>query len=99
MSRIMGRAMTTELFPISSPTLFRSDIRRWQTPSRWYSAAIVRDLLGDWTVVRRWGGRANRLHGQIIEVVDDYQTACRRLDELDLERQKRQYHPPDNQAP
>lgn len=78
--------------PATPPTApCQADTRRWHTASRWYFAAIVRDLLGDWTVVRRWGGRTNQLHGQIIEVVDSYPAARRRLDELDMERQKRQY--------
>lgn len=56
---------------------------------RWYEASIVYDLLGDWTVVRRWGGRKNRLNGHLVEVVADYEAACRRLDAIDAERRKR----------
>lgn len=86
-------AMSFELPTTGFPAPYQADIRRWYTPSRWYYAAIVRDLLGDWTVVRRWGGRNNQLYGQMIEVVANYQAAYHRLDMLDSERRKRQYQP------
>ena len=63
--------------------------RRWENPTRWYEALIVLDLLGDWTVVRRWGGRGSRLGNQLIEVVDDYPTAVTRVDKIDAQRRRR----------
>ena len=71
------------------PCPYQSEALRWETATRWYEASIIRDLLGDWTVVRRWGGRTNRLNGRLIEVVADYEAACRRLNEIDAERRSR----------
>ncbi|SEO99739.1 hypothetical protein [Nitrosovibrio sp. Nv6] len=32
---------------------------RWETAQRWYEVELVRDLIGDWVVVRRWGSKAS----------------------------------------
>ena len=42
---------------------------RWETPQRWYKVELVHDLLGDWVVMRRWGGKESRRYGQKISLV------------------------------
>ena len=36
----------------------------WLTESRYYHVSIISDLLGDWVLVRHWGGRHSRRGGQ-----------------------------------
>jgi hypothetical protein len=38
----------------------------WETAQRWYEVELVRDLLGDWVVVPRWGSKASRRYGELI---------------------------------
>lgn len=42
---------------------------RWETARRWYEAELGQDLLGDWVVMRRWGGKGLRRHGEKPDVV------------------------------
>ena len=42
---------------------------RWETEQRWSEVELVRDLLGDWVLVRRWGGKASRRYGELLHVV------------------------------
>ena len=42
---------------------------RWETQMRWYEAELFQDLLGDWVVLRRWGGKNSLRYGKKIDVV------------------------------
>ena len=44
---------------------------RWLSDTRYYSAVLERDLLGDWTVHIAHGGRRNRLGSVRTHVVHD----------------------------
>ncbi len=37
---------------------------RWETTHRWYEVELVQDLLNDWTVMRRWGGKGSHRYGK-----------------------------------
>ena len=69
--------------------MFQSHVVRWENASRWYEACIICDLLGDWTVFRRWGSRSTGHGGFLVEPVAGYLQACQRMDEIDLERRRR----------
>jgi len=43
---------------------------RWETGERWYEAILTQDLLGDWIVLRVWGGKGSRRHGQKTDMVN-----------------------------
>jgi len=45
---------------------------RWIHPekARYYQAELVKDLLGDWTVVLCWGGLGSRRGGRRIQYVE-----------------------------
>ncbi|MCC8534675.1 hypothetical protein LN457_18070 [Xanthomonas phaseoli] len=62
---------------------------RWETETRWYEAAVFLDLFGTYTVIRSWGGKGSRRHGQLVEVADDEAAAQARLEALDRERKAR----------
>ncbi|MBZ3928305.1 hypothetical protein [Xanthomonas citri] len=62
---------------------------RWETETRWYEATVFLDLFGTYTVVRSWGGKGSRRHGQLVEVADSEASAQARLTALDKERQRR----------
>ncbi len=42
---------------------------RWETAQRWYEVELVRDLLGDWILMRRWGSKASRRYGELCNLV------------------------------
>jgi len=44
---------------------------RWETSQRLYEAELVQDLLGDWVVVRRWGGKGSHRYGQKMGFVSN----------------------------
>ena len=62
---------------------------RWETSQRWYEAELVHDLLGDWVVMRRWGGKGSRRYGKKIGLVSnetDGRQAIERIHRLRLRR-------------
>ena len=43
---------------------------RWETAQqRWYEVELVRDLLDDWVLMRRWGSKTSRRCGELSHVV------------------------------
>ncbi len=44
------------------------EARRWESDKRWYQALLIRDLFGQITVLRIWGGKQNQKHGQKTRV-------------------------------
>jgi hypothetical protein len=41
----------------------------WETAQPWCEVELVRDLLGDWVAVRRWGSKASRRYRELSHVV------------------------------
>jgi len=42
---------------------------RWESSQRWYEVILTQDLLGDWIVLRAWGGKDSHRHGQKTDLV------------------------------
>ena len=59
--------------------------------TRWYEVWVFHDILGDITVVRKWGGKASRRENGMTEVAASPEEAMRRFDVLDEQRRKRFY--------
>lgn len=66
---------------------------RWETVSRWYEVDLMRDLLGDWVVIRRWGGKGSNRHGQKTELVVDEIQGIKAVEVIGQMRVKRGYVP------
>jgi len=66
---------------------------RWIHPekARYYQAELVKDLLGDWTVVLCWGGLGSRRGGRRIQYVESYEAGLARLEAIGERRGKRGY--------
>lgn len=62
---------------------------RWENVHRWYEAEVVHDLLGDWVVVRRWGGKDSKRHGEMTCLVDDEADGLRLVEQIHVARSKR----------
>ena len=62
---------------------------RWETVQRWYEAELVRDLLGDWVVIRRWGSKTSRLYGELSHVVEGEVKGRQFIDRIHLVRLRR----------
>ena len=43
----------------------------WLTATRYYQVSLFTDLLGDWVLVRRWGGRNTRRGGEKTDWVQN----------------------------
>lgn len=68
-------------------------IMRWEIETRWYEAYFVYDLLGQWTVVRTWGGKGSRRHGQMIDVVESPAAGFTRIETLNKQARDRRNGP------
>lgn len=67
--------------------------RRWSTARRYYSAHVLQDLLGDWQLVRAWGGQGTQLGRYSITPTATQADAIALLEHEDKRRRKRGYHP------
>lgn len=91
-------------FPLSFPLTVRSRQRkhpmRFVHPvsERYYEAHVLRDLFGDWTVFRVWGGLGTRRGGQRVDVLPSESDAEAQLRRIARRRVARGYRPvPDAQ--
>jgi hypothetical protein len=66
-------------------------VRRWESTTRYYSARLYTDLLGDVVIESAWGGRFNKLGGSATLQVDSAEEGAAVLDQLDRERLARRY--------
>jgi predicted DNA-binding WGR domain protein len=58
---------------------------------RYYQAELVRDLFGDWVLIKVWGSLGASLGGQRITVVANHETGIEAIRALDTRRKKRGY--------
>jgi len=67
----------------------------WVNPDnrRYYQADLVKDLLGDWTLVKAWGSLDSNRGSQRITYVASKKEGLRQIEELDTCRQNRGYLP------
>jgi predicted DNA-binding WGR domain protein len=68
-----------------------SATRRWQTATRYYSAWVQCDLLGQWQLVRAWGGRGSRLGNAIVVPANDQAQALQMMADQAKRRMRRHY--------
>jgi len=66
---------------------------RWvhHEKARYYQAELVKDLLGDWTLVLCWGGLGSKRGGRRIQYVESYEAGLARLKAVGERRGKRGY--------
>lgn len=67
--------------------------RRWINAAtrRYYQVELVRDLLGDWTVVQCWGGLGSRLGRQRIRYVPSQAAGLEQIEAISAQRRRRGY--------
>ncbi len=67
--------------------------RRWinATTRRYDQVELVRDLLGDWTVVQCWGGLGSRLGQRRIRYVPSQAAGLEHIDAISTQRRRRGY--------
>lgn len=58
---------------------------------RFYRVELVRDLLGDYVLVRSWGSLKNRVGGTKYEIVKNIEEGRNRILLITKRRQRRQY--------
>ncbi len=63
----------------------------WESPSRYYSVVLAKDLFGCITLIKMWGGKDNKLNGQKIESYKNVEEVKQELREVFEKRQKRGY--------
>ena len=52
---------------------------RFETDTRYYMMRLEPDLFGDWTLLKAWGGKTNRLGQQRMDHCESYSTASSKL--------------------
>jgi hypothetical protein len=62
---------------------------RWETLERWYEVEVLYDLLGDWVVMRRWGGKGSDRHGKRTVLISDESEGQRIIEKVDKVRLSR----------
>lgn len=63
----------------------------WKSSSRFYSAKLYVDMLGDTVIESCWGGLFNKLGGTATLVVDSLEEGVAILEQLHKERLARTY--------
>jgi len=72
---------------------------RWESTTRYYLAGLEQDLLDDWVVVQRWGGKATGLGSHQVVVVGSETEGLRRLVAVAKVRARRGYRLVDGPSP
>lgn len=62
--------------------------QRWETPERYYTLVVQRNLFGEWELVRAWGGRGVRLGAVRVDPAADFGEAAAMM-AAEAERRKR----------
>ena len=72
-----------------------STVRRWENPGagRYYEARLVRDLFGDWQVLRVWGGIGTPRGAMRFSPLTGPRTFAGELERIDKRRRQRGYLP------
>ena len=70
-------------------------MHRWinTEKQRYYQAYLVKDLLGDWVLVRAWGSLNTARGSQRTDLVSSEADGLQKLVALDRRRQQRGYRP------
>lgn len=61
----------------------------WENNTRWYTAEISTDLLGDLLLIQRWGGLTNTINGEKITILSDVKNGIQYLHKIDKKRKSR----------
>lgn len=67
--------------------------RRWQSESRYYTAEILQDLFGEWSLRASWGGLGSRRGNCKVTYMPDYLSAIAAMNQIAKRRQVRGYQP------
>lgn len=67
--------------------------QRWETPIRYYTLVVQRNLFGDWELVRAWGGRGTRLGAMRVDPAASFDEASSLMDAETRRRERRGYRP------
>lgn len=65
---------------------------QWKSEERYYTIRLQRDLFGEWSLIKSWGGLRNKLGSYSIEICETYESAMETIRKTDLKRKKRHYN-------
>lgn len=65
--------------------------RKWESPDRYYTAILHRDLFDTWIVTRVWGGKGNRRDRIDPRPVASYSAGLQMLDSIARRRKQHGY--------
>lgn len=69
----------------------RSIHKKWESPDRYYTAILHRDLFDTWIVIRVWGGKGSRRGRIAPQPVGSYSAGLQMLDSITRRREQRGY--------
>ncbi len=63
----------------------------FESESRYYTVILQQDLFHEWSLIKVYGGRYNKLGNYRIESCDSYEEALNRIEEIKKRRKARKY--------
>jgi predicted DNA-binding WGR domain protein len=64
---------------------------RWRKEGRYYKVVLQKDLLGDWSLTKIWGGINSRLGNYQNHTFLNLKDAFNMINEIKIRREKRGY--------
>lgn len=72
-------------------TLLTKNTWRWHSKYRYYTVRLQKNLFGEWTLIKSWGGLKNRLGNYSILTCSSLDEALRDVQNTNEVRSKRGY--------
>ena len=77
-------------------TLANIEPEKWrryyfESKDRYYIVILQQDLFHEWSIIKCYGGKDNKLGNMIIQSCDSYQDAANKIEEIKKTRRSRKY--------
>lgn len=66
-------------------------VLKWESSNRYYIIRLQKNLFGEWTVIKEWGGLRNRLGGSKVNDFTNLEDAVNQINNITKTRKSRGY--------
>ena len=63
----------------------------FESKDRYYTVILQQDLFHEWSIIKCYGGKDNKLGNMIIESCDSYQDSTDKIEQIKKTRRSRKY--------
>ena len=63
----------------------------FESENRYYVVILQQNLFHEWSIIKSYGGRFNKLGNMIIEICDSYEDAKNKIELIKKKRESRKY--------